>query len=109
MFIFVLFAFSNKSVLFSNRGIAKENNVCPLPFEIAKSPNLIISIPINMSALPPIVQTEPLTPFIDTLFGNNKLNNATCACLGSLFTPTIVAMSTIVNESSFNTFGVITD
>ena len=61
-----------------------------------------------MSVSSPIVQTEPLTPFIDTLFGNNKLNNATFACLGSLFTPTIVAMSTIVNESSFNTFGVIT-
>ena len=62
--------------MFSNGGIAKENNVCPSPFEIAKSPNLIISIPINMSASPPIAQTEPLTPFIDTLFGNNKLNNA---------------------------------
>ena len=37
-------------------------------------------MPINISESPPIVQTEPLTPFIDTPFGNNKLNNATCAC-----------------------------
>lgn len=108
--MFTLFAFSNKSVLFSNGGMAKENRVSPSPFEIAKSPNLIISIPINISISPPIFHTAPLIFSIAILIfkGNNKLNNATSISSVLLLTPIIVVVSTIVNESSFNTFGVIT-